>query len=147
MGKKSYYSEENYKTDFKIWMKNSKLQFERKKIERSLPPLDSTPAGAKMSDTKTPEMEYSARKEKAQKDYVSEDPDSDPSLSDSLSRDYDSSGDSNYKRRRRNKNKKYRKLKKQDPIELCAKSTANMLTTAYKPKVLKFKLDEDTLQR
>ena len=54
MGKKSYYSEENYKTDFKIWMKNSKLQFERKKIERSLPPLDLTPAGAKKLDEKTP---------------------------------------------------------------------------------------------
>ena len=32
---KSDYSEENYKTDFEIWIENFKLQFERKNIERS----------------------------------------------------------------------------------------------------------------
>ena len=38
-------------------MGNSKLQFERKSIERILPPLDSTPVGVKMSDTKKPATE------------------------------------------------------------------------------------------
>ena len=37
---KSYYSEENYKTDFEILMEDSKLQFYHKNIERSQPPLD-----------------------------------------------------------------------------------------------------------
>ena len=39
------------------------------------------------------------------------------------------------------------KHKKQDPIKLCEKSTEKILTTAYKSKVLEFKLDEDPLQR
>ena len=54
VGDKSDYSEENYKTGFEIWMENSKLQFERENNERSLPPLDLTPAGAKKLDEKTP---------------------------------------------------------------------------------------------
>ena len=36
---------------------------------------------------------------------------------------------------------------KQDPIKLCTKLTAKLLTTAYKSKFLKFKLDEDPLHR
>ena len=51
-----------------------------------------------------------------------------------------------YKRKIRNKKRKHQKLKKQDPIKLCAKLTAKLRTTAYKLKVLKFKLDEDPLQ-
>ena len=49
--------EEKQKNDFEIQMGNSKLQFERKSIERILPPLDSTPVGVKMSDTKKPATE------------------------------------------------------------------------------------------
>ena len=86
-------------------------------------------------------------KKKQKKYYVLEDPDSDPNLSDSLLSNYDASDNSNYKRRRREKKKNYRKRKKQDPIKLCAKLTAKLLTTEYKLKVLKFKLDEDPLQR
>ena len=62
--------------------KNSKLQFKHENIEWILPPLHSTPVGAKISDAKTPATGSSARKEKARKDYVSEHPDLDPSLSD-----------------------------------------------------------------
>ena len=70
----------------------------------SRPPLDSTPVGMKMSDTKilpldsttvcaktsdpktlTLQKESSELKEKAQKYYVPEDPDSEPSSSDSSS--------------------------------------------------------------
>ena len=64
---------------------------------------------------------------------------SDPSLSD----DYDSSNDSHYRRKRR-KNKKHRK---KDPIRICATLTAKLLTTAYKLKISRFKMDEDPLQR
>ena len=52
VGKKSHYSEENYKSDFKIWMGDSKLQFERKNIERGQPTLYSTPFGAKYQTQK-----------------------------------------------------------------------------------------------
>ena len=67
---------------------------------------------------------------------------SDPSSSDD-SDDSDSSEDSHYRHRQR-KNKKHRK---KDPIRLCATLTAKLLTTAFKSKMIRFKLDEDTLQR
>ena len=57
--------------------------------------------------------------------------------------DSDSSEDSHYRRRRR-KNKKHRK---KDPIRLCATLTDELLTTAFKSKMIGFKLDEDPLQR
>ena len=60
-----YYREENYKTDFKIWNENSKLQNEHKNSETSRSPLDSTPVGTKMS--KTPATYSSSHKVKAQK--------------------------------------------------------------------------------
>ena len=58
----------NYKTDFETWMENSTLQFERKNIERSRPPLDLTPVCEKASDAKTPATYFSASKEKSRKD-------------------------------------------------------------------------------
>ena len=64
--------------------------------------------------------------------------------SDSSSRnDSDSSDDSHYRRKRR-KDKKHRK---NDPIRLCATLTEKLLTTAYKLKIIRFKMDEDPLQR
>ena len=69
--------------------------------------MDSIPVGAKMSDTKALATESSARKEKGKKDYVPEDPDSDPTSSESLSSDSDFSNESNYKRKRIHKKKKY----------------------------------------
>ena len=64
---------------------------------------------------------------------------SDPSSSD----DSDSSDGSHYKHTRR-KDKKHRK---KDPIRLCATLTEKLLTTAYKLKIIRFKMDEDPLQR
>ena len=69
-------------------------------------------------------------------------PVSDPSSSDD-SDESDSSEDSNYRRRRR-KNKKHRK---KEPIRLCATLTEKLLTPAFKSKMIRFKLDEDPLQR
>ena len=37
--------------------------------------------------------------------------------------------------------------RKKDPIRLCATLTEKLLTTAYKSKIIRFKLDEDPLQR
>ena len=56
----------------------------------------------------------------------------------------DLSDKSNYKRKRRNNKKSHQK---NDPIKLCTKLTAKLLTTAYKSKIIKLKLDEDLLQR
>ena len=64
---------------------------------------------------------------------------SEPSSSD----DSDSSDDSHYRRKRR-KGKKHRK---KDLIRLCATLTTKLLTTAYQPKIIRFKLDENPLQR
>ena len=36
--------------------------------------------------------------------------------------------------------------RKKDPIKLCARLTARLMTTAYKSKIIRFKLDEDPLQ-
>ena len=86
-------------------------------------------------------MEYSARKEKARKEYVLEDPDSDPNSSESLLSDYDFSYNRNHKPRRCGNNKNDQKLKKHDSIKLYAKLTSKLPTTAYKSKLLQYKLD------
>ena len=64
---------------------------------------------------------------------------SDPSSSD----DSDSSDNSHYRHKRR-KNKKHRK---KYPIRLCATLTEKLLTTAYKSKIIRFKMDDYPLQR
>ena len=64
---------------------------------------------------------------------------SDPSSSDGS----DSSDDSHYRRKRPN-NKKHRE---KDPIIICATLTEKLLTTAFKSKIIRFKMDEDPLQR
>ena len=46
------YRKENFKTDFQIWNKDSKLQSEHKNIEISQPPLDSIPIGEKIQTQK-----------------------------------------------------------------------------------------------
>ena len=63
---------------------------------------------------------------------------------DSSSSDSDSSDESDYKSKIHNKKKSHHK---RDPIKLCAKLTAKLLTTGYKFKTIKFKMDENLLQR
>ena len=109
--------------------------------------MGSTPVGARIAYAKTPATDCSECKEKSRKDYVPEDPDLDPNSSYSSLSDSGFFDDINYKRIIHDKNKKYRKRNKQDHIKLCAKLTTKLLTTAYKLKVLRFKLDEDPLQR
>ena len=62
---------------------------------------------------------------------------SDSSLSDS-----DLSNDSDYRRKRHKNNIHHKK----DHIKLCARLTEILLTTAYKSKIIQFKLYEDLLQ-
>ena len=62
--------------------------------------------------------------------------------SESSSSDSDSSNDSDYRPKRRRK----KSHRKNYLIKLCARLTTKFLTTAYKSKIIKFKLDEDPLQ-
>ena len=50
--------------------------------------------------------------------------------------------DSDYRRKQR----KGKSDREKDLIKLCARLTEKLLTTAYKSKFIKFKLDEDPLQ-
>ena len=77
------------------------------------------------------------RKRRRRKKY-----ESDPSSSDD-SDDSDSSDDSHFRGRRHVHTKNW----KEDPIQLCANLTAKLLTTTFKSKMIRFKLDEDPLQR
>ena len=95
-------------------------------------PLDLTPVGEKTSYARTPATESSELREKARKEYVPEDPNSDTNLSETFSSDSDSSEYSNYKCIKRDKKKNYSKCNKWEPIKLCAKLTEKLLTTAYK---------------
>ena len=59
-----------------------------------------------------------------------------------MSIDYDTSNESDHKRKKRNKKKSHRK---KETIKLFTKLTEKLLTTVYKSKIINFKLDEDTL--
>ena len=83
-----------------------------------------------------------ARKKKCTKKKKRRKHQKDDSSYPSSSDDSDSSDDSHYRRKRR-KNKKHRE---KDPIRLCATLTGKLLTTAYKSKIIRLKMDEDPLQ-
>ena len=96
------------------------------------------------SDSSETLLSYSrARKKKRTKKKKRRKNRKDDSSEPSSSDDSDSSNDSYYRRKRR-KDKKHRK---KYLIRLCANLTAKLLTTAYKSKIIGFKMDEDPLQR
>ena len=66
----------------------------------------------------------------------------DDSSDPSPSNHYDSSNDIHYRRKQRKDKKHWKK----DPIRLCATLTEKLLTTVYKLKMIRFKMDEDPLQ-
>ena len=105
---------------------------------------DPDPPPSYLSDSSSSDSENKRKKRKDKKKCRKhrKDESSDPSSSD----DSDGSGSSEYShyRRRRRKNKKHRK---NDLVILCATLTAKLLTTAFKSKMIRFKLDEDPLQR
>ena len=103
--------------------------------------LDPDPSSSDSLDSSSPDSVPKKKKSKKKKKRRKhrKDDSSDPSSSD----DSDSSEDSHYRRKRR-KDKKHRK---EDPIRLCATLTAKFLTTTYKSEIIRFKLDEDPLQR
>ena len=101
------------------------------------PPYDSSDSSSLSDSERKKKVKRRKKCRKHRKDDSS-----DPSSSDD-SDGYDSSEDSHYRRRRR-QNKKHRK---KEPIRLCATLTAKLLTTVFKSKIIRFKLDEDQLQR
>ena len=103
--------------------------------------LDPDPSSSDSSDLSSSDSAPKNKKNKKKKNHRKhrKDDSSDPSSSD----DSDSSKDSHY-RRKHSKDKKHRD---KDPIRLCATLTAKLLTTAYKSKIIRFKMDEDPLQR
>ena len=102
------------------------------------PPSDSSDSSSS-SDSEHKRKKSKNRKKrcKHRKDDLSDTSSSDDSD------DADSSDGSHYRRRQR-KNKKHRK---KDLIRLCATLTEKLLTRAFKSKMIRFKLDEDPLQR
>ena len=110
-----------------------------KVISEPDPPTSYSSDSSSSSDS---EHKRKKSKNKKKRSKHRKDDSSDPSSSDD-SDDSDSSEDSHYRRRRR-KNKKHRE---KDPIRLCATLTAKLLTTAFKSKMIRLKLDEDPLQR
>ena len=99
-------------------------------------PSSSDLSESSSSDSRAKKKKSKKKKKrpKHRKDYSS-----DPSSSD----DSNSSDDSHYRRRRCKK----KKHQKKNPIKLCANLTTKLLTTAYKSKIIRFKMDEDPLQR
>ena len=101
------------------------------------PPSDLSDSSLSDSEHKRKKRKDKKKRRKHRKDDSSESSSSDDSD------DSDSSEESHYIRRR-GKNKKHRK---NDPIRLCATLAAKLLTTAFKSKMIRSKLDEDPLQR
>ena len=102
---------------------------------------DSEPSSSDSSETSP--LDSRAKKYISKKNIKRRKHRKDDSSDPSSRHDSDSSDDSHYRRKRRN-NKKHRK---NDPIRLCATLTKNLLTTAYKSNIIRFKMDEDPLQR
>ena len=103
--------------------------------------LDPDPSSSDSSDSSSSDSAPNKKKNKKKKKRRKhpKDDSSNPSSSD----DSDLYDDSHYRRKRR-KEKKHRK---KNPIILCATLMAKFLTTAYKSKIIRFKMDEDPLQR
>ena len=102
---------------------------------------DPEPSLSDSSETSSLESRAKKKKSKRKKKHRKnrKDDSSDPSSSD----DSDYSDDSHYRRKRR-KNKKHWE---NNPIKQCAILTTKLLTTAYNSKIIRFKMDEDPLQR
>ena len=118
----------------------SKFEKHGPKVNSDPDPSPSDSSDLSSSSDLACKRKKSKKKKKRRKHR--KDDSSDPSSSDD-SNESDSSEDSHYICRRR----KNKKNPKKDLIRLCATLTAKLLTTAYKSKIIRFKLDEDPLQR
>ena len=96
--------------------------------------MDSTPVVAKTPDPIIRTADSSKSKEKARKEYVPEDPESEPNSLDSSSSKYDFSNDSKYKNERRDQKKKHQKRTKQDLSESSSSDFDPSKKSDYKAK-------------
>ena len=117
------------------------------KCKKHGPKMNSEPDPSPSDSSDSSSSSDSAHKRKKSKKKKTrhkhrKDDSSDPSSSDD-SDGYGSSEDSHYRHRRRQNKKHWKK----DLIRLCATLTEKLLTTAFKSKIIRFKLDEDPLQR
>ena len=103
--------------------------------------LDPEPSSYDSSESSSSDSRASKnkRKKKKKRRKHRKDDSSDPYSSN----DSDSSDDSHYRRKQR----KDKEHQKKDMIRLCVILTAKLLTAAYKSKIIRFKMDEDPLQR
>ena len=102
---------------------------------------DPEPSSSDSSETSSSDSR--AKKKKRKKKKKRHKHWKDDSL-DPYSSDYSDSSDDIPYRRKRRKKKKHRK---KYPIKLCATITEKLPTTAYKSKIIRFKMDKDPLQR
>ena len=117
------------------------MEFSEKNEKDHEPEVNPDPELALSDSSEISSSDSRAKKKKSKKKKKRrmhrKDDSSDPSSSD----DSDSSEDINYRRKRR-KDKKHRK---KVPIKVCANLTTNLMTTAYKSKIIRFKMDEDPI--
>ena len=103
--------------------------------------LDPELSSSDLSETSS--LESRAKKNKIKKKKKRrkhrKDDSSDPSSSD----DSDSSDDSGNRRKRCKKKKQHKK----NPIKQCTTLTSKLPMTAYKSKIIRFKMDEDPIQQ
>ena len=126
-------------TDFELLTRPTDfLEKNEKDHEPEVNP-DPEPSSSDSSDTSSSDSRVKKKKIKKKKKRRKhrKDESSDPSSSDNS----DSSDDSYY-RRKQCKKKKHRK---KNSIKQCATLTEKLLTTAYKSKIIRFKMDEDPL--
>ena len=114
-----------------------------KRSEKHEPEVNSDPEPLSSDLLESSSSESRARKKKRTKKKKRRKHRKDDSSDPSSSNDSDSSNDIHY----RHKQSKYTKHRKKDPIRLCATLTENLLTTEYKSKIIRFKMDEDPLKR
>ena len=126
-------------------MEKSILPFHHRKTEKSISPFHhSKIVKGKYQITWTQIHNFQTHHEKKRdkkkkhrkhKKYESQDP--------SSSNNSDSSNNIDYRRKQR----KRKSDQVKDPIKLCARLPEKFLTTVYKSKIIRFKIDKDQLQR
>ena len=117
---------------------DSSKRGEKHEPEVNLDPEPLSSDSSKSSSSDSRERKKKRTKKKKRRKHRKDDS-SDPSSN------YDSNfSDGSHYRRKRRKDKKHWK---KDPIRICATLTEIFLTTAYKSKIIRFKIDEDPLQR
>ena len=102
---------------------------------------DLEPSSYDLSETSSSDSREKKKKitKKKKRCKHRKDDSSDPYLRD----DSDSSDDGHYIRKQCNN----MTHKENNPIRICATLTSKLLTTAYKSKIIRFKMNEDLLQR